>query len=88
MTDRPRLLEMQFEELLAKCLTPDQILTMDPAQRTDLRRFFMAGALAYGTTIMVNAEGGDDVTDNDMALMDALETELRLFGDDVAAGRA
>lgn len=88
MTDRPRLLDKELQALLARCFTPGQLRTMDPVQRTEIRRFFFAGARAFSGLLMDNASGGDAVTDGDMALMEALQAELEQFGADVAAGRA
>lgn len=88
MTDAPRLLDRELHSLLAKCFTPQQLLTMDPVQRTEIRRFFFAGARAFSGLLMENASRGDEVSDGDMALMEALQAELDQFGADVAAGRA
>ncbi len=88
MTDRPRLLDKELQALLAQCFTPDQLRTMDSQQRTEIRRFFFAGARAFSGLVMENASGGEEVTDGDMALMEALQAELAQFGADVAAGRA
>ena len=87
MTDRPKLLEKEFQKLLAYCFNP-QAIAGHPQQKKDLRRFFMAGAKAFSETLLVNADAGDEVTDSDMALMEALQEELKNFGEDVAAGRA
>ena len=87
MSDRPRLLDKELQALLAKCFTPEQLRTMDPLQRTDIRRFFFAGANTF-LGILMKTSPGTEVTDTDMALMEALQAELDHFGHDLEAGRA
>jgi hypothetical protein len=88
VTDRPRLLDKEFDALMAMCFTPAQLAAMAPLQRIELRRFYFAGARSFSRMLMEHTDAGDEVTDRDMALIDALQTELRNFSDDFANGRA
>jgi hypothetical protein len=82
--ERPRLLDREF----AGMMTAAGADGCDPVQRQDMRRAFFAGAAAFNHLIMANADAGDEPTDNDMALMEALQAELDAFGGDLRNGRA
>ncbi|TXM72171.1 hypothetical protein FV226_13155 [Methylobacterium sp. WL12] len=57
-------------------------------QRREMKRAFMAGARSYSGLVMRHASGGDEVTETDLAMMEALEVEMAAFLKDVMAGRA
>ncbi|WP_267358518.1 MULTISPECIES: hypothetical protein [unclassified Methylobacterium] len=57
-------------------------------QKREMKRAFMAGARSYSGLIMRHVSGGDEVTETDLAMMEALEVEMAAFLADVMAGRA
>lgn len=83
MTDAPKMIEREF----AAMMTASGLDGCPDLQRTQMRLAFFAGARAYSFIVMAHAEGGDDATDQDMALMEALEAELTAFADSLAEGR-
>lgn len=84
MSDRPQFIEQQWRSFFAAVGLQDA-----PAiQLQEMRRAFFAGARAYSSIIFQHVETGDEPTDNDMALMAALEAEMVAFARDVAQGRA
>lgn len=84
MTDTPRMLDREFRSLVKACDIEDA----PEEQLRECRRFFFAGARAYSSLIMTFADQGDEPTDADMALMDALEAEMETFFVDMQEGRA
>lgn len=60
-------------------------------QRQEMRRAFYAGAQSFFsilTSSVSQTENPDEVTEEDMNLLDALAKELEQFGKDVEEGRA
>lgn len=84
MTDTPRLLAGEWESFAEAV----GISGAPAAQLREMKRAFMAGARSYSGFIMRHASGGDEVTAEDLAMMEALEVEMAAFLDDVMAGRA
>ena len=84
MTDTPRLLAREWESFAEAIGISDA-----PAiQLVEMKRAFMAGARSYSGLIMRHASRDEDVTAEDVAMMEALEVEMAAFLDDVMAGRA
>lgn len=72
-----------FEEALLK--------DAPPIQRQEMRRAFYAGAqtfLGIMTGHLSETEDPDEVTEEDMNLLETLSNELEQFGKDVQEGRA
>ncbi|KRE00095.1 hypothetical protein ASE63_08315 [Bosea sp. Root381] len=88
MSDRPALLQKELDKLLSECFTRTQLHTMAIKQHIEMRRFFFAGAKAFSSLLLENVSEGDDPAASDMALLQALQTELANFGKDVTEGRA
>lgn len=84
MNDRPQLLEREWQDLVKKSGLSDA----SALQKREMRRAFFAGARAYSGLLLKHAEHIDEVTDGDMALMEALEAEMAGFLLDLEAGRA
>lgn len=84
MTDTPRLLSHEWDSFAEACELQDA----SDVQKREMKRAFMAGARSYSGLIMQHASAGEDVTDTDLAMMEALEVEMAAFLDDVMAGRA
>jgi hypothetical protein len=82
MSDRPKMIEKNFDKFMVACGLGDA----SGLQRSEMRRAFFAGVRFYLAFIMQHAEAGDEPTDQDMALMDALEVEMENFVRDVEAG--
>jgi hypothetical protein len=62
-----------------------------PIQRQEMRRAFYAGAQAFlgiMTGHLSETEDPDEITDEDLNLLDNLSEELEKFGNDVLEGRA
>lgn len=57
-----------------------------PVQVTETRRAFYAGAMAFLSIVMNQAEAGAEPTDNDLAMMDDLQAEFEEFFAAVKAG--
>lgn len=84
MSDTPRLLSREWDSFAAACELQDA----PDIQRREMKRAFMAGARSYSGFIMRHASDGDDVTETDLAMMEALEIEMAAFLQDVLEGRA
>jgi hypothetical protein len=84
MSGTPRLIQQEFEGWIKAV----KLSGASPEQLREMRRAFFAGARAYSNLVIINAEDGDDVTENDLALMEGLELEMSRFCDDVLAGSA
>lgn len=84
MSDSPRMLAKEF----ASFVEAVGISGAPAIQLVEMRRAFMAGARSYSSFIMRHASGGDEVTAEDLAMMEALEVEMAAFLDDVMEGRA
>ncbi len=57
-------------------------------QYIDLRRTFYGGIAALLSVQLNQLEGGDEATENDLAMMHSIQDELIYFNDEVKAGRA
>lgn len=57
-------------------------------QRQETRRAFYAGAQSAFLVLVHGVSPGSNVTENDEALMIALDAEFRQFADDMKAGLA
>lgn len=57
-------------------------------QRREMRRAFYAGAASLLRVLMDELDEGDELTDNDMTRMVALNGELQQFAEDLKQGRA
>lgn len=68
----------------------EQVIPLDAPdiQRQECRRSFYAGAGALFGGVMKMLDPGEDPTLDDLAKMDALQTELDQFNADVMAGKA
>lgn len=84
MTDTPRFIQREFDGFIRAI----DLEAATDTQRREMRRAFFVGARAYSNLLMTHAEAGDEPTDNDMALMEALEVEMAAFCRDVREGRA
>lgn len=84
MTDRPRLLAREWESFAEAVGISDA----PEIQKVEMKRAFMAGARSYSGLIMRRASGDEEVTAEDIAMMEALEVEMAAFLDDVMEGRA
>lgn len=63
-------------------------MTAPDTQRIECRRAFYAGAQAFLGAMMKHLDPGEDPTDDDLDLMDAMAAELKQFGVDIMAGKA
>lgn len=77
----PRLLDKEF----AGFMEAVGLSGASDIQRQEMRKAFFAGARAFWTLIEANTEGGDGATDQDMALMEALQAEMDAFLNDLKA---
>jgi hypothetical protein len=84
MTDTPRLLAREWESFAEAVGISDA----PPLQLRDMKRAFMAGARAYSGFLMRHASDGDEITAEDLAMMEALEVEMAAFSAAVLARRA
>lgn len=84
MNDTPKFIEREWQSFVRAV----QIENAPDLQKREMRRVFFAGARAYSSLLMRLTEAGDEPTDGDMALMEALEVEMAAFARDVAEGRA
>lgn len=84
MTDTPRLLAGEWETFVEAVGIADA----PEIQKREMKRAFMAGARSYSGFIMRHASGGDEVTAEDLAMMEALEVEMAAFLKDMLEGRA
>jgi hypothetical protein len=84
MNDSPKMIENAFSELMRQ----SGLSNCAAAQRKEMRRFFFAGSRFYSAFVMEHADGGNDATDQDMAMMEALEIEMAGFVQDVENGLA
>jgi hypothetical protein len=69
----------------AKDVVPKDAPTV---QRWETRRAFYAGAQAVFMSILTMLDPGTEPTEADLRKMDALDQELRIFKEEVRAGRA
>jgi hypothetical protein len=57
-------------------------------QRVETRRAFYAGALALFSSVMRGLGPGTEATEDDLRMLDGIQSELAQFARDIAAGRA
>lgn len=62
--------------------------TAGAVQRQEMRRAFYAGAQAFLGMVLRQVSAGDDVNDDDEAMMEEVTAELEAFADAVLEGRA
>lgn len=84
MNDTPRLLAGEWETFVEAVGIADA----PKIQKREMRRAFMAGACSYSCFLMRHASGGDEVTAEDLPMMEALEVEMSTFLKDMLEGRA
>lgn len=63
-------------------------ISAGPAQVTETRRAFYAGAQALMGEIMAGLDPGPDATASDLEFLADISRELEVFGRDVLEGRA
>jgi len=84
MTDTPRLLAREWETFVDAV----GIAEAGEIQKREMKRAFIAGARSYSGFLMRHASARDEVTAEDLAMMEALEVEMAAFLEDVMEGRA
>lgn len=60
----------------ARCMHPNA----GEAQRREMRGAFYAGAMVLFSTMQNEVTDGDEITEGDMSMMEALDAELQAFG--------
>ncbi|MCJ2057312.1 hypothetical protein MKL09_12180 [Methylobacterium sp. J-048] len=78
------MLSREWDSFAAACELQDAL----EIQRREMKRAFMAGARSYSGLVMRHASDGDEVTEIDLAMMEALEVEMAAFLKNVMEGRA
>ncbi|MBR9970843.1 hypothetical protein [Magnetospirillum sulfuroxidans] len=77
----PRLIENEFDGFMCAVGLADA----PGVQRKEMRSAFFAGAYAFWKLIEANASVGPDVSDQDMAMMEAIQLEFEAFRAALAA---
>lgn len=75
LTDQGRVIEAGFVSLRLAAISP----AASPAQLSEMRMAFFAGAQHLFRTVMTILEPGEEPTSKDLQRMDAIDKELRQF---------
>lgn len=79
LTDKGKLIEAGWVGLRLAAVPLDA----SPAQLTEMRKAFFAGAQHLFSSIMTILDEGAEPTDADLARLSLIDTELRSFGHDL-----
>ena len=79
-----RPIDAAWRSLAEMAIPPDA----PDRQRIEMRRAFYAGAAALFSALLDDMDPGAEPTAADEKRMEAIDAELRAFGEDLLAGRA
>lgn len=79
----PNLISNEWDSFRESVLSPHA----PEVQVTEMRRAFFGGAMALFSALMTKFDEGEEETERDLLQMDAIDKELREFGERVGRGR-